>query len=211
LRRLTGQMEQVFTATNALGVGIDALTIQVVIHVGVLKELKQYSQESGRAGRDGQASEAIIMQANTTDQNSRRRREVSHDTKDMMKEFVAGERCCQAVLDRYIDRQFDRRGCEEEEQRCDVCWGITAVEGRQRIRVVGQVEEDVGSDMQTLEAYSIVLEVYTLDREEDRAVANIGVQRRRSDVGVVEVEEANKRRRTEESEGMEKARRTHER
>jgi superfamily II DNA helicase RecQ len=61
LRRLTGQTEQVFIATNALGVGIDALTIQVVIHVGVLKELKQYSQESSRVGRDGQASEAIIM------------------------------------------------------------------------------------------------------------------------------------------------------
>jgi len=71
------------------------------------------------------------------------------------------------------------------------------------------VEEDVSLDMQTLEAYSIVLEVYTLDGEEDRAVTNIRVRRRRSDVRVVEAEEANKRRRTEESEGMEKARRTH--
>jgi hypothetical protein len=79
------------------------------------------------------------------------------------------------------------------------------------VRVVGQVEEDVSPDIQTLEAYSIILEVYTLDGEEDRVVANIGVRRRRSDVGVVEVEEVNKRRRTEESEGMEKARRTHER
>jgi superfamily II DNA helicase RecQ len=43
LRRLTGQTERVFTATNALGIGIDALTIRVVIHVGVPKELKQYS------------------------------------------------------------------------------------------------------------------------------------------------------------------------
>jgi len=151
------------------------------------------------------------MQANTMDQNGRRQREVSHNTEDVMKEFVAGERCCWVVLDRYIDRQFDRRGCEEEEQRCNVCQGITTVEGRWRVRVVGQVEEDVGPDMQTLEAYSIVLEVYTPDREEDRAVANIGVRRRRSDVGVVETEEANKRRRTEESEGMEKARQTHKR
>ena len=79
------------------------------------------------------------------------------------------------------------------------------------MRVVGQVEEDVGPDMQTLEAYSIVLEVYTLDGEEDRAVANIGVWRRYSDVGVVEVEKANKRRCIEESEGIEKARLTHER
>jgi hypothetical protein len=53
--------------------------------------------------------------------------------------------------------------------------------------------------------------VYTLDGEEDRAVINIGVQRRRSNVEMVEAEEANKRRRTEESEGIEKARRTHER
>jgi len=176
LRRLTGQTERVFTATNTLGIGIDTLTIRVVIHVGVLKELKQYSQESSRAGRDGQASEAIIMQANTTDQNSRRRRKVSHNTEDVMKEFVASERCRRAVLDGYIDGQFDRQGYEEEEQRYNVYRGITVVEGRRRVRVVGQVEEDVGLDIQTPEAYSIVPEVYTLDREEDRAVANIGVQ-----------------------------------
>jgi superfamily II DNA helicase RecQ len=93
LRQLTGQTERVFTVTNALGVSIDTPTIRVVIHVSVLKELKQYSQESSRAGRDGQASKAIIMQANTTDRNGRRRREVGYDIDDMMKEFVAGERC----------------------------------------------------------------------------------------------------------------------
>ena len=43
LHRLTGQTERVFTATNALGVGIDAPTIRAVIHVGIPKELKQYS------------------------------------------------------------------------------------------------------------------------------------------------------------------------
>ena len=43
LQRLTGQTERVFMATNALGIGIDAPTIRAVIHVGVPKELKQYS------------------------------------------------------------------------------------------------------------------------------------------------------------------------
>jgi hypothetical protein len=76
------------------------------------------------------------MQANTTDRNGRRRREVGYNTEDVMKEFIAGKRCYRAVLDRYIDRQFDRQGYEEEEQRCDVCRGITIVEGRQRVRVV---------------------------------------------------------------------------
>lgn len=64
-----------------------------------------------------------------------------------MKEFVVGKRCRRAVLDEYIDGQFDRRGCEEEEQRCDVYQGITIVEGRRRVRVVAQVEEDVGLDV----------------------------------------------------------------
>ena len=79
------------------------------------------------------------------------------------------------------------------------------------MRVVARVEEDVSPDMQTPEAYSIIPEACTPDGKEDRAVANIGIQRRHSDAGVAEAEEANKRRRIEESEGIEKARRTHER
>jgi hypothetical protein len=35
----------------------------------------------------------IIIQANTTDRNGRRQREVGYDTEDVIKEFVAGERC----------------------------------------------------------------------------------------------------------------------
>jgi hypothetical protein len=65
--------------------------------------------------------------------------------------------------------------------------------------------------MQTLEAHSIILEAYTLDREEEKAVTNIRVRRRRSDIEIVEAEEVNKRRHIEESEEIEKARRTHER
>jgi hypothetical protein len=76
------------------------------------------------------------MQANTTDRNSRRRREVGYDTEDVIKEFVAGKRCRRTVLDRYIDGQFDRQGCKEEEQRYNVYRGITTVKGRRRVKVV---------------------------------------------------------------------------
>jgi hypothetical protein len=77
------------------------------------------------------------------------------------------------------------------------------------VRVVGQVEEDIDIDIQSLEADSVILEAYTLDNEKDRAVANIRIQQRHSDIGVAEAEEANKRRHTEELEGIEKARRTY--
>jgi superfamily II DNA helicase RecQ len=53
--------QQVFTATNALGLGVDAAGVRAVIHIGVVRLVRDYVQESGRAGRDGSRSEAIII------------------------------------------------------------------------------------------------------------------------------------------------------
>jgi superfamily II DNA helicase RecQ len=42
----------VIVATNVLGLGADIPDIRVVIHVGMPRKLRDYAQESGRAGRD---------------------------------------------------------------------------------------------------------------------------------------------------------------
>lgn len=60
---MTGQTARLLIATNASGVGIDAPTIRAVIHVRVCLQMKQYSQESSRARRDGKGSEAIMLPA----------------------------------------------------------------------------------------------------------------------------------------------------
>ena len=71
VRQLRQGTQQVFTATNALGLGVDAPAIRAVVHVGVVRRLRDYAQESGRAGRDGQASEAVIVRAARYDQRGR--------------------------------------------------------------------------------------------------------------------------------------------
>jgi len=53
----------VIITTNILGLGIDVLDIRVVVHVEFIRhlKLKNYGQESRRAGRDRGKSEAIII------------------------------------------------------------------------------------------------------------------------------------------------------
>ncbi|KAH7413538.1 P-loop containing nucleoside triphosphate hydrolase protein, partial [Cadophora sp. MPI-SDFR-AT-0126] len=104
---------RVIVATNAFGLGIDRPDVRVVIHIGPIHQMRNYGQESGRGGRDGLRSQAIIMMP-VGKQEALQKQKVER--------FMSGAKCRRIYLDQEMDGRIDRVRCEDEEERCDVCY-----------------------------------------------------------------------------------------
>jgi Superfamily II DNA helicase len=151
---------RVIVASNAFGLGIDKPDVRAVIHTGPIYQVHSYGQESGRAGRDGQPSKAIIIvgagkqEALQNHHAGLRRQPVVHraiiieaDKKrveqDKVDRFISSEQCRRVDLDGEMDGRVDRIRCEEGEERCDICQGSDAMmEEVEALCQTYQVEED---------------------------------------------------------------------
>lgn len=101
-------------ATSALGTGVDYPGIVYVLHVGVPYGMIDFAQESGRAGRGGEAVDSVIL----VDEEAGRAEDASQSLdKSVMRAFVYSKRCRRAIMSSYLDGH----GVECGMQDCAAC------------------------------------------------------------------------------------------
>ncbi len=111
----------VMVATVAFGMGIDKPDVRFVAHAGVPKSIEAYYQETGRAGRDGDASLALMLWA--ADDFARARQRLS----EVEEQRRAGERTRLDALAMLVETAGCRRALllrhfgEHPPEKCGNC------------------------------------------------------------------------------------------
>jgi len=117
-----GNSRAVLCATCAYGMGVDKADVRTVIHRDCPPSVEAYLQESGRAGRDGSQSKAILLWGPPDDELSLRRAKTETDRLRLsgLLEYARGvTQCRRQSLLKMLN--FDGNGESPETQCCDVC------------------------------------------------------------------------------------------
>jgi len=115
----------IVVATIAFGMGIDKPDVRFVAHLDLPSNLEAYYQEIGRAGRDGEPAEALLIHG-FDDIRTRRfmidegggddgRKQVEHRRLDALLAFTEATECRKRVLLRYFGEETTPCGA------CDLC------------------------------------------------------------------------------------------
>jgi superfamily II DNA helicase RecQ len=74
------------------------------VHIGIIRKMQHYAQESRRVGRNRKASEAIIMRGYRQTRKGKVYRGFSKEVEEEIMDLIRGQGCMQKVIDKAIDR-----------------------------------------------------------------------------------------------------------
>ena len=126
-KKFKNESIKIIVATIAFGMGIDKGNIRFVLHTSMPKTIENYSQEIGRAGRDGLNADVLLLYSKADEVGKRRFIDELPDSNyktsnykklETMYRFAISSKCRHQSIAKYFDDDIEV--CEDI---CDNCIG----------------------------------------------------------------------------------------